>query len=291
MEYAIEINGLKKQYEDFVLKDVNIKVKQGTIMGFIGENGAGKSTTLKAMLNITGRDAGTVKILGMNIDENEIAIKQKIGVVLDECHYNDTFTPKAISSFLKGVYKNWDKEMYYNYLKKFKLPEKKIIKEFSRGMKMKLCIAIALSHHPELLILDEATSGLDPVVRNEILDVFFEYIQDENHSIIMSSHITTDIERICDYVTFIHQGEIVFSDNKDEILEKYGLLHCSKEIYDKLDRQYISGVRAGSFGFEVLVNDRAKVGSMYPELIMDKADLEMIMMYFNNRNTVDLREA
>lgn len=283
MEYSIEIEGLNKKYDSFKLNDVNLRVKQGTIMGFIGENGAGKSTTLKTMMNITRRDSGKINILDMNIDDAEKEVKSRIGVVLDECHYHDTFSARSINTFMKGVYKNWDKKLFYTYLDKFSLPEKKVVKEYSRGMKMKLCIAIALSHNPELLILDEATSGLDPVVRNEILDVFLDYIQDENHSIIMSSHITTDIERVCDYVTFISHGNIIFSDNKDEVLEKYCVMHCSEEIFARLDKQLISGYHTGKFGYEVLLNDYNRTREMFPDAVTDKASLEDIMLYYGKQ--------
>ena len=222
MEYAIKVSDLGKTYQDFALKHVSFSLPRGSIMGFVGENGAGKTTTMKAVLNLIRRNSGSVELLGMDIDAQEKEIKERIGVVFDECCFHDNLTPADISKILGNIYQNWDEQLYQTYLAAFALPAKKKIKEFSRGMKMKLGIAAALAHKPELLILDEATSGLDPVVCEEILDIFQEFIQDENHAILISSHITSDLDKIADYITFIHQGEIIFSKSRDELLDEMG---------------------------------------------------------------------
>ncbi|WP_286947685.1 ABC transporter ATP-binding protein, partial [Acetobacterium sp. UBA5834] len=220
MTNAIEIKNLNKNYQDFQLKDVSFKVPRGSIVGFIGENGAGKTTTIKAILNLIKRDGGTIEMLGMDNLKDEKKIKASVGVVMDGCNFHDNLKTGDISKMLASIYKNWNQKLYQQYLKKFKLPENKIIKEFSRGMKMKLQIAVALSHEPELLILDEATSGLDPIVREEILDVFMEFIQDEEHAILISSHITSDLDKIADYIVFIHQGEILLDEEKETLLSQ-----------------------------------------------------------------------
>ena len=199
MENILEIKNLCKKYNEFELKNININLPKGMIMGLIGENGAGKSTTIKAILNIINFDEGEIKLFGLDSKKSEKNLKEDIGVVLDDSFLSDYLTPKDINKIMKVIYINWDEKLYMNYIENFKLPKGKIIKEYSSGMKMKLKIAVALSHHPKLLILDEPTSGLDPVARNEILDIFQEFIQDEENSILVSSHITSDLEHISDY--------------------------------------------------------------------------------------------
>ena len=222
MSNILEIKNLSKKYEEFELKDINLSLQKGMIMGLIGENGAGKSTTIKAILNLINTDNGEVKIFGKSNKEKEI--KEDIGVVLDDSFLSEYLNPNDINKIMKSIYKNWDEKIYFNYVEKFKLPKDKISKEYSSGMKMKLKIAVALSHNPKLLILDEPTSGLDPIARNEILDIFQEFIQDEEHGIFVSSHITSDLENIADYITFINNGEIVLSRTRDELLDK--MRHC-----------------------------------------------------------------
>ena len=220
MENILEIKDLSKKYDGFELKNINIKLPKGTIMGFIGENGAGKTTTIKLILNIIKKNEGEIKIFGLDNIKEEKRIKEDIGVVLDDSFLSEYLNPLDINKIMKNIYKNWDEELYFKYINEFKLPKDKISKEYSTGMKMKLKIAVALSHHPKLLILDEPTSGLDPIARNEILDIFQDFIQDEEHGIFVSSHITSDLEHIADYVTFINEGEIVFTKTRDELLEK-----------------------------------------------------------------------
>ncbi|ROR25760.1 ABC-2 type transport system ATP-binding protein [Mobilisporobacter senegalensis] len=280
MENSLKISNLTKQYDGFHLDHINLNLKQGSIMGFIGENGAGKSTTIKSIINLVHPDEGDIEILGMNMKENESAIKEQIGVVFDECHFHDSLTSLDINLFMSKIYSNWDEKIYFNYLKRFKIPEKKIIKEYSRGMKMKLSIAVALSHNPKLLLLDEATSGLDPVIRNEILDVFYDFIQDEEHSILMSSHITSDLEQIADYITFIHEGKIVFSDSKDNILDNYAVIKCSKADFTLIDSSYIVGTRNNSYSYEILTNRKSDAKKNYKNLVIDSASLEDIMLFY-----------
>lgn len=280
MTNAIEIKNLNKMYKDFQLKDVNFKVPRGSIVGFIGENGAGKTTTIKAMLNLVKRDEGTIEMLGMDTLKDEKKIKESVGVVMDGCNFHDNLKTGDISKMLDSIYKNWNAQLFQNYLKKFMLPENKIIKEFSRGMKMKLQIAVALSHEPELLILDEATSGLDPIVREEILDVFMEFIQDEKHAILISSHITSDLDKIADYIVFIHQGEILLDEEKETLLSKMGILKCGEEDFRKLESDEYIRYRKNQFSFEVLVNDKVAIRKKYPDAVVDGVTIEQIMLFY-----------
>lgn len=220
MENILEVNNLCKTYDSFSLKNINLELPKGTIMGLVGENGAGKSTTIKAILNLIHTSNGLVKIFGLDMKEKEIEIKEDIGVVLDEGFFSEYLTPTDINNILSGIYKNWSEELFFKYLEDFKLPKDKVSKEFSTGMKMKLKIAAALSHKPKLLILDEPTSGLDPIARQDILDIFQDFIQDEEHSVLVSSHITSDLENIADYISFINNGEIVLSKTRDELIDK-----------------------------------------------------------------------
>ena len=283
VDSALQVKNLSKDYGSFQLNNVNFTVPKGTIMGLVGENGAGKSTTINLILNLIKKDSGEISILGRDHLEYEKEIKKQIGVVLDESSFHDTLNARYISKIMSCIFSNWDEKQFFIYLKKFKLPEKKIVKEFSRGMKMKLSIAAALSHQPKLLILDEATSGLDPIVRNEILDILLEFIQDEEKAVLISSHITSDLERISDYITFIHNGEIVFSEAKDELMEQYGILKCGVDEFSRIDKSSIVGYRKGQFGYEVLVNDKTRAIRTYPHLIIDSAGIEDIMLFYARR--------
>ncbi len=276
MESAFKITNLSKSYKDFKLDNVNIELPKGCIMGFIGENGAGKSTTIKLILDLIHRDNGNITVLGKDNKKELNLVKENIGVVMDECFFPENITAKDINLIMKNIYKTWDEKKFNNLLNYFTLPEKKIIKEYSRGMKMKLSIAVALSHDSKLLILDEATSGLDPIIRDEILDVFLEFIQDEEHSIFVSSHIISDLEKICDYITFIHKGKIIFSEAKDSLLESYGILKCSSDEFKNIDKSTIKGSRKNSFGIEALVLKNRLKG----KYIIDKASIEDIMLFY-----------
>lgn len=281
MENVIEVRNLNKKYNGFCLKDINLNLEKGTIMGLIGENGAGKTTTIKSILNITSSEKANIKVFGLDMQKNEKKIKEEIGVVLDESFLSEYLTPIDINKIMKNFYKNWDKELFFKYVEEFKLPKEKMVKEYSSGMKMKLKIATALAHKPKLLILDEPTSGLDPIVRNEILDIFRDFIQDEEHSILISSHITSDLEHIADYITFINQGEIVFSKTKDELIEEYGIVKCSEIDFNKIDKiDYIKYLKR-KYQYEVLVENRNDFKRKYGNFIIDKPSIEDIMLIYN----------
>lgn len=280
MNDSLEVKNLCKKYSEFELKNINLKLPKGMIMGLIGENGAGKTTTIKSILNLINIDNGEIKIFGLNIKENEKKIKEDIGVVLDDAFFSEYLNPADINKIMNKIYKNWDENLYYRYLEDFKLPKNKISKEFSSGMKMKLKIAVALSHHPKLLILDEPTSGLDPVARSEILDIFQEFIQNEENSIFVSSHITSDLEHIADYITFINNGEIVLSKTRDELLEKYGIVKCSKSEFEKIDKNDYVKFKVNRYEYDVLVEDKAKFRSKYEFKIIDKPTLDDIMLIY-----------
>ena len=272
---ALEIQNVTKHYEDFSLGPITIMLPAGCIMGFIGENGAGKTTTIKLILDLIRRDSGKITILGKSLDEKNVALKEQIGVVMDDSSFPENLTAQNINTILKSCYKTWDSAKFEQFCAKFELPDKKRVHDYSRGMKMKLSIAVALSHGSRLLILDEATSGLDPIVRDEILDLFLEFIQDERNSIFLSSHIISDLEKICDYITFIHRGKILISDEKDMLLNKYVVAKLTNEQYGLLDPEIVIGARSNSFGVEALMcKDHVP-----RNIISDPATLEDIMLY------------
>ena len=244
-ENAIEIQGLTKKYDGFTLDNVSFAVPRGTIMGFVGQNGAGKTTTIKAILNIIRTDGGSVRILGMDHIEKEYEIKEQIAAVFDEIPFQDCFNAVQLNRVFEGLYVNWSSETFFSYLDRFQLPRRKKIRALSKGMKMKLQIATALSHGAKVLIMDEATTGLDPVVRNEILDIFREYLKDDTNSILMSSHITSDLEKIADAVTFIDKGKVYLTGYKDELLERHALLKCSRKEFETVARQDYISARVG----------------------------------------------
>ena len=278
MTNSIEIRGLSKSYGDFALRDVSFTLPGGAIMGLIGENGAGKTTTIKCILNLIRRDGGEITLLGRDNLREERVAKEDVGVVLDECFFHDSLHPRDINAILAPVYRDWDSGLFRDYLDKFKLPQGKQVKDFSRGMKMKLSLAAALAHRPRLLILDEATAGLDPVVRDEILDEFLGFIGDEEHSILLSSHIITDLEKVADYITYLHQGRVILSDSKDAILARYGKVGCTAAQLEKIAPGDLLRVRRGSFGCEGLTGDREAFRRSYPGLAVDPASLEDIML-------------
>ena len=280
MENILEIKNLSKKYDGFELKNVNIELPKGMIMGFIGENGAGKTTTIKAILNIINRDSGEIKIFGLENKENERKIKEDIGVVLDDSFLSEYLNPSDINKIMKNIYKNWDEKLYFKYIENFKLPKEKISKEYSSGMKMKLKIAVALAHHPKLLILDEPTSGLDPVARNEILDIFQEFIQYEEHGIFVSSHITSDLEHIADYITFINDGEIIFTKTRDDLLENYGIVKCSEEQFKKIDKMDYIKCKKNRYEYDVLIENKYEFKKKYDISVIDKPSLEDIMLIY-----------
>ena len=280
---AIEIKDLTKKYDGFLLDSISFNVPKGSIMGFIGQNGAGKTTTIRLLLNLIRKDSGSIKMFGLDNIENEKEIKSQISAVFDELPFHEILNANQLSDILGGIFDGWNKNTFFNYLDRFALPRKKRFVEFSKGMKMKLQIASALSHGARLLIMDEATTGLDPVVRNEILDIFLEYLQDENNSILLSSHITTDIEKIADCVTFIEKGRILLSGNKDETVENHGVIKCTKAQYKDIDPDDYISARLSDFGTEVMVSNKKKTAEKYSGLTIDNTSLEEIMLFYVRR--------
>lgn len=275
---SIVVQDLCKDYGDFSLNHVSFRVPKGRIVGFIGENGAGKSTTINLILNEIRKDAGNIRILGM--DHTVHSVKNEIGVVFDECNFHEVFTAKDVEKVLKSIYTTWDSALYHNYLKRFHLPFDKQIGTFSKGMKMKLSIICAIAHHPKLLILDEATTGLDPVVRDEILELFLDFIQDEEHSLFFSSHIISDIEKIADYVILIHQGNIIFEEQKDNLIYNYGIAKCRKEQFARMAEEDYLISRETNVCTECLVSDKEIFQKRYKDIVIDKATLEDIMLFY-----------
>lgn len=280
MEATIKVKDLNKKYEGFELKNISFEIPEGSIVGLIGENGAGKTTTIKSILNIINSE-GEIQVLGKDIKQNEKEIKSKLGVVLDDSFLSEYLTPKKINSIMKDFYNTWDKKLFEKYIKIFKLPENKMIKDFSSGMKMKLKIATAISHKPQILILDEPTSGLDPIVRNEILDIFRQFIaEDETRSILISTHITTDLEHISDYIMFIKNGEITLNLPTSEILENYGIVKCDEKDFSKISKEDYEYYRKEKYQYEVLVKNKKMIKSKYGISTIDKASIEDIMLFY-----------
>ncbi len=277
MDAVLQVENLTKQYSGFRLEQVSFSIPKGTIMGLIGENGAGKSTTIKAILGLIHKDGGKVRFWGgeSGLSKHQ---KEKIGVVFDEMGFYETLTPAKVGSISKAAYRQWDGTLYLSYLNRFALPLEKEIKTFSRGMKRKLSIATALSHHPDLLILDEATSGLDPVMRDDMLDVFLEFVQDENHSVLMSSHITTDLEKIADYITLMHQGKVLFCKTKDELRYRYGIIRCGAAVFDRIEKEEILACRKDDYQWNVLVADKEKARRKYKTAVVDDATIDDILL-------------
>lgn len=251
---AIEIKGLEKRYDGFQLGSFDLTLPSGCIMGLVGENGAGKSTTIKLIMNAIGRDAGEISVLGVdNRSAGFRDIKEDIGVVLDEAYFPEVMSARNVGKVMALTYKNWDAAAFEGYLKKFSLAPDKIFKDYSRGMRMKLAIAAALSHGAKLLILDEATSGLDPMARDELLDIFNDFTRDESCSILLSSHIVSDLEKICDYIAFLHRGRLVLCEEKDRLLEEYALVRLPEERLSELSEESVISRRASGYGTEALV--------------------------------------
>ena len=278
MANAFMVSGLTKTYQDFVLDHVSFTVPGGSIVGLIGENGAGKSTTINAALGLIQKEDGVVSIL--NKEELDGDIKEQIGVVFDGSNYPEILSPRKLNRVMKNIYRTWDEQVYLRLLKQFSLPSDKQIKQFSKGMKMKLAISAALSHHSRLLILDEATSGLDPVVRDDILDMLLGFVQDEEHSILVSSHITSDLEKVADYIVFIHEGKVVFEKPKDELVEQYGIIKCGAAQFDALDKSDIIAYRKMDYEWQILVSDRERMKKKYPKTLVVRATIDEIMLLY-----------
>ena len=278
MENSLEIKNLCKKYDNFELKNISFTLPKGMIMGFIGENGAGKTTTIKAILDIIKSYTGEIKIFGLDNRKNDKEIKEDIGVVLDDMFFPEILTPNDINNTMKGIYKNWDTKMFNDYLKEFSLLPNKQIKTFSKGMRKKLEIATALSHHPKLLILDEPTSGLDPVARAEVIDIFQSFIEKDDCSILLSSHITTDLEHIADYITFINNGEIVLSKTTNELLDKYAVVKCTEKEFKVIDKKDYIKYKKSKYEYEVLVSNKKEFKTKYNISVIDKITLDDLMV-------------
>jgi ABC-2 type transport system ATP-binding protein len=280
MEPILQVKNLTKQYPDFKLDNVSFSIPGGTIMGLIGENGAGKSTTINAILDLIRKDDGIVTFCGQELSSKSKQIKEDIGVVFDSINFYETLTPDKVGKISAAAYKKWDQAIYNDYLKRFQLSYDKEIKTFSNGMKMKFSIAVALSHKPKLLILDEATNGLDPIMRDDMLDVFLDFVQDENRSILMSSHITTDLEKVADYITFIHQGKVLFCKSKDELLYNYGIIRCGSALFNTIDKSEILAYRKYDYQWDVLVADKEKASRKYKATVIDDASIDDILLLY-----------
>ncbi len=278
---SIEVKNLSKTYKksDFALKDVSFSLPSGSIMGFIGENGAGKTTTLKLILNLLHKQGGEIQILGQEMTDANTDLRQDIGVVFDTNCFDGRLNAKKVNSIMGSIYKQWDSQYFSSLLKQFNIPMGKKIKAYSRGMTMTLSLAVALSHKPKLLILDEPTGGLDPVRRDQFLDLFLDFIQEEDRSILLSSHITSDLEKIADYITFIHKGKVAISTTKDELIYNYGIVRGSKEDLSVVDPADIVGRRTRENQESLLVQNKDQVAEKYPNLFIDNSSLEDIMLY------------
>lgn len=277
-KYALELNGVTKQYKNFKLDGISFTVPQGSIVGLIGENGAGKSTTINAILGLIAIEHGEISVFnGKDINSQT---KEHIGVVFDGSNYPDNLTIKKLGKVFQNIYTEWNNEKYFELLNRFGLPVNKKLKEYSKGMKMKYSIAVALSHNSKLLILDEATSGLDPIIRDDILEMFLDFIQDEEHSILVSSHITSDLEKIADYIVFIHKGKVLFAKSKDELLENYGIIKCNSTHFNELDKLDIISYRRLDYEYQVLVSNRRLIEQKYPKVMVVPASIDEIMLMY-----------
>lgn len=249
---AIEIKNVSKSFGGFKIDNLNLTLPCGCIMGLIGENGAGKSTTIKLILDILHKDSGAITILGNDNQENTKLIKENVGVVTDDIGIPECLTANQINKIMQYTYKQWDCEEFLRLIKKLSIPDNKPFKEFSRGTRMKMGIAIAMSHKSKLLLLDEATSGLDPVVRDEVIDMFYDFTRDENHSILISSHIVSDLEKLCDYIAFLHNGRLLLCEEKDLLLAQYGIIHCTREQLNKIDAASVIHKKESLYGIEAI---------------------------------------
>lgn len=282
MDNILEIQNLKKRYKNsqFELNINHFEIPRGFIMGFVGENGSGKTTTIRCILNLLKRDSGTIKVFGRELTDKDKKMREDIGVVFDSSVFSKELSVNKISKIMQYTYINWDNDKYYGLIERFGLSPDNKISTYSKGMLMKLSIAAALSHTPKLLLLDEATSGLDPVVRDDILDVLLSFVQQEENSILLSSHITSDLEKIADYITFIDKGGIVLTDKNDDILRKYGVIRCSEEVFRSIDLSDAIAWRRKGYQVDILVPDINIARQKYKELIIDHTNIEEVMLMF-----------
>ena len=280
MENILELQQICKSFpkSNFILDKLSFSLPYGAILGFVGENGAGKTTTIGCILNTVRKDSGLVKLFGKEMRDIDTDIREKIGVVYDGDNFPGFWTAKQLSQVMEGIYTQWDNALFQKYLENFHLPVKQKIKNYSRGMTMKLAIAVALSHHPQLLILDEATSGLDPIMRDEMLDVFLEFVQEESHSILLSSHITSDLEKVADYITFIHNGKLIMTASKNDLVYNYAVMRCKESQFLALDPGDIIAYRKRDFQIDVLVNNGKEAQRKYKGSVVDHVSVDEIML-------------
>ena len=280
MNYALKLENVCKTYEmsDFVLDNVSFAIPMGSVMGFVGENGAGKTTTIGCILNTLSRNSGSIQLFGKEMQDKDTELRNEIGVVYDGDNFPKYLTARQLSNIMEGIFSKWDDALFQKYLHTFHLNEKQKIGKYSKGMTMKLAIAVALSHHPKLLILDEATSGLDPIMRDEMLDVFLEFVGSDDHSILLSSHITSDLEKIADYITFIHQGRIILTESKDNLIYKYAILRCKEKQFESLDKNDILAYRRQDYQIDVLVDNKEAAKRKYAGVVIDCATIDEIML-------------
>lgn len=280
MENILELQQICKTFpkSNFILDKLSFSLPYGAILGFVGENGAGKTTTIGCILNTVRKDSGMVKLFGKEMRDIDTDIREKIGVVYDGDNFPGFWTAKQLSQVMEGIYTQWDNALFQKYLEDFHLPVKQKIKNYSRGMTMKLAIAAALSHHPQLLILDEATSGLDPIMRDEMLDVFLEFVQEESHSILLSSHITSDLEKVADYITFIHNGKLIMTASKNDLVYNYAVMRCRESQFLALDPSDMIAYRKRDFQIDVLVANGKEAGRKYKGAVVDHVSVDEIML-------------
>lgn len=280
MQNILEIRDLGRSYVNFRLEHISLSIPGGTIMGLVGENGAGKSTTIRAALGLIRKDAGEVLYCGEPLTTDSASMKEQIGVVFDSICFYPELTVEKAGKICRKTYRNWDEAYFRELLEQFSLDPKQKIKALSRGMSMKLSLVLAFAHRPKLLILDEPTSGLDPVVRDDLLDLFLDFVRDEEHAILISSHITSDLEKIADYVTFLHAGKLLLTKPKDELLWKYGVLRCGEEQFQKLDGSEVLAWQKKDYSYDVLVPDREELLRRYPEAVVDRATMDEILLLY-----------
>ena len=280
MDNILELHQVCKTFPktNFTLDHVSFSIPYGSIMGFVGENGAGKTTTIGCVLNTVSKDSGTIKIFGKELADTDTELKEKIGVVYDGDNFPAYWTAEQLSDVMQGLYANWDNDLFKKYLNDFRLLPGQKIKSYSRGMTMKLPVAASLSHHPELLILDEATSGLDPIMRDDMLDVFLEFVQDENHSILLSSHITSDLEKIADYITFIHNGKLIMAASKNDLVYNFAVMRCKESQFLELDPGDILAYRKRDYQIDVLVSNGNEIQRKYRNAVIDHVSVDEIML-------------
>ena len=280
MENILELQQVSKTFSksNFALENVTFSLPYGSIMGFVGENGAGKTTTIGCILNTIAKDSGMVKLFGKEMTDADTDMREKIGVVYDGDNFPAYWTAAQLAKVMSGFYKQWDNILFQKFLKEYKLPANQKIKQYSRGMTMKLAIAVALSHHPQLLILDEATGGLDPVVRDEMLDTFLDFVQEEDHSILLSSHITSDLEKVADYITFIHNGKLIMTVSKNDLVYNYAVMRCKESQFLTLDPKDILAYRKRDFQIDVLVSNGKEAQKKYKGVVVDHVSVDEIML-------------